>query len=156
MTDRNQQYLTMALSYIEIGKIASKSDSDLRQTSDCQNAIAYQLFHAFELFYKFMLAKKGITKKTHILSNLDEEYRRVYPEEKYRIEHPFDFSNYESCFLNKNENELVATHFEKFNPNLMNQHLRYPTNENTGGYSYKIDTSIFEEIKEKFLFLACC
>lgn len=94
----------MALSYIEIGKISSESNSDLSRTSDFQNAIAYQLFHAIELFYKFVLAKKGITMKIHVLAKLDEEYRNIYPEEKYRIEHHFDFSNYKGCDLNEIEN----------------------------------------------------
>ena len=156
ITGRNQQYLTMALSYIEIGKIASKSNSSLKKTSDFQNAIAYQLFHSIELFYKFMLANKGITKKIHALSKLEEEYRKIYTEEKYKIEHPFNFSDYKSCYLNHNEDELVARHFEKFSSNYMDQHLRYPANKNTGGYSYNIDPSIFERVEKKFIFLASC
>lgn len=143
----------MALSYIEIGKIASNSDSDLKNTSDFQNAIAYQLFHAIELFYKYMLGRKSITIKTHSLSILYKEYTKIYPEEKFKLDHPFDFSNYECSNLNKNEKDIARNHLEKFSLNLMDQHLRYPADIKTGGYLYSIDASTFESIKIQMLSL---
>lgn len=153
MSESNQQYLTMALAYIEVGEIVSNSDSDQKNTSDFQNAIAYQLFHAIELFYKFMLGRRGVIKKTHTLAVLDEEYRRLYPEEKFRINYPFYFSEYECSDLNENEKELVKKHLEKFNPKFMDQHLRYPADNNTGGYSFIIDASTFQSVRAQMLLL---
>ncbi|GEQ76710.1 hypothetical protein CTTA_3715 [Comamonas testosteroni] len=156
MNDSNQKYLTMALAYIEIGRVASLSDSEQIKTTDFQNAIAYQLFHAIELFYKYMLAKKGVKRKTHILNELDAEYKRLYPGDKFILDHPFDFSDYECIALNENEPELVNNHLKEFSPDFMDQHLRYPTGQKTGGYIYSIDASTFDRIKSKMLYLVNC
>ncbi|TOQ06401.1 hypothetical protein CGH02_24355, partial [Vibrio parahaemolyticus] len=76
MKNSNQEYLSMAIAYIEIGKVAASSNSDLINTHEFENAIAYQLYHSVELFYKYMLLNKGVTKKGHDLAELENEYRK--------------------------------------------------------------------------------
>src|SRR5690606_36622799 len=106
----------MALAYIEIGKVSASSDSELKNTSEYENAIAYQLYHSVELFYKYMLLKKGITKKGHDIAVLEIEYKKYYPDVQYQLEHPFDFSNYEASDLNPGEAAMAADHMQKFKP----------------------------------------
>ncbi len=149
MSNSNQEFLSMALAYIEIGKVSSESSSELKNTSEFKNAIAYQLYHSVELFYKYMLLKKGVTKKGHYIADLEIEYKKHYTEEQYQLDHPFDFSNYEASDLNYGEAEMAVTHMQKFKLEFMDQHLRYPSNHNTGGYSYKFEPCDFDSIKEK-------
>ena len=151
MPNGNQKFLSMALAYIEIGKISAEANSVLKNTSEYENAIAYQLYHSIELFYKYMLSKKGIAMKLHDISKLETEYKKKFPEKRYQFEHPFDFSNYEASNLNPNEAEMAEAHFQKFKTGQMNQHLRYPSNGNIGGYSYKFDSWYFDSIKEQML-----
>ncbi|MBN4055290.1 hypothetical protein JYU12_00950 [bacterium AH-315-K03] len=154
MSNNNQEFLSMALAYIEIGKVSAEADSELINTSGYDNAIAYQLYHSVELFYKYMLLKRGITKKGHDIASLEKKYRNHFSEERYQLEHPFDFSNYESCDLNPGETKMAEAHFQKFKPEFMDQHLRYPSNHNTGGYSYKFETCYFDSIKEQMLIIS--
>lgn len=151
MEKGNQEFLSMALAYIEIGKVAASAESDLKSTYEYENAVAYQLYHAVELFYKYMLSKKGVTKKGHDIAVLEEEFKKRFPSEQFQITHPFDFSNYEACELNPEESQLAETHMEKYKLKIMDQHLRYPSDNNTGGYSYSFDSSCFDSIKEKIL-----
>lgn len=151
MSNSNQEFLSMALAYIEIGKMSAEADSELKNTPEYENAIAYQVYHSVELFYKYMLLKKGITKKVHDISALEIEYNNHFSEERYQLEHPFDFSNYEASDLNPKEAEMAKAHMQKFKPEFMDQHLRYPSNHNTGGYSYKFEPCYFDSIKEKML-----
>jgi len=141
----------MALAYIEIGKVSARSDSELKNTSEYENAIAYQLYHAVELFYKYMLLKKGLIKKGHDIAALEAEYETLYPEEQFNLEHPFEFSSYQASELNPYEAEMAVAHMKKFKPEFMDQHLRYPSNHNTGGYSYKFESCYFDSIKEQML-----
>jgi len=129
----------MALAYIEIGKVSAQSDSELKNTSEYESAIAYQLYHSVELFYKYMLLKKGPNKKVHDIAALEAEYKNLYPEEQYNLDHPFDLA------------KMAAAHMEKFKPKVMDQHLRYPGNHNTGGYSYKFEPCYFDSIKDQML-----
>ena len=152
MSKNNLHHLSMILAYLEIGKISAKANTELKNTSEFQNAIAYQLFHAIELFYKYMLLKKGITKKIHNLAILEEEYEKKFPLPEYKLDHPFDFSNYES--YNGEEEQIAQEHLEKFKPKFMDQHLRYPNNQNTGGYSYQIEACIFEDMEKKIINLS--
>lgn len=147
----NQEFLNMTLAYIEIGKVAASADTELKNTGEYQNAVAYQLYHAIELFYKYMLSKKGVTKKGHDISELEGEFKELFPEDRYQIVHPFDFSNYETCELNPRELEMLEVHMEKYKPKFMDQHLRYPSNNNTGGYRYSLDSECFESIKDQML-----
>jgi len=141
----------MALAYIEISKVSAEVDSELKNTSEYENAIAYQLYHSVELFYKYMLLKKGVTKKIHDLAALETEYRIQFPEERYQLEQPFDFSNYEASDLNPGVAEMAEAHLKKFKPKFMDQHLRYPSNHNTGGFSHKFESCYFDGIKEQML-----
>lgn len=151
MKNNSSGYLSMALAYLEIGKISAKSESDLRNTHEFENAIAYQLFHSVELFYKYMLSRKGVTKKVHDIAALEDEYRIQYPGKKYKLDHPFDFSNYESSVLNPDQDARVEEHLGIFKPEFMDQYLRYPSSRKTGGYSYKFDPCYFDRIKEDML-----
>ena len=151
VSNSNQEFLSMALAYIEIGKVSAASDSELKNTSEYENAIAYQLYHSVELFYKYMLLKKGLTKKVHDIAALEIEYRNFYPEEQYQLDHSFDFSSYQACDLNLGEAEMAEDHIKKFKPEFMDQHLRYPSNHNTGGYTYKFEPCYFDSIKEQML-----
>lgn len=151
MPNSNEEFLSMALAFIEIGKVSASSDFELKNTSEYENAIAYQLYHSVELFYKYMLLKKGITKKGHDIAVLEIEYKKHYPDVQYQLEHPFDFSNYEASDLNLGEAAMAADHMKKFKPEFMDQHLRYPSNHNTGGYSYNFEPCYFDSIKEGML-----
>lgn len=57
-TTGNQQFLSMAMAYIEVGRISATSETELKHDHDYNNAVAYQLFHAIELFYKYMIKNK--------------------------------------------------------------------------------------------------
>lgn len=151
MSNSNQEFLSMALAYIEVGKVSAKSDSELKNTSEYENAIAYQLYHSVELFYKYMLLKKGITKRVHDIAALETEYKKLFPGPQFNLEHPFDFSSYQASDLNPREAEMAEAHMKKFKPNFMDQHLRYPSNHNTGGYSYKFESCYFDSIKDQML-----
>jgi len=151
----NHQLLSMALAYLELGEIASSTDKEIKDNSEYQNAVAYQLYHAIELFYKYMIKiKTGKINEIHDLAELGQEYRKLYPGPEYNFEHPFDFSNYESSIKNPNEEVFKNKHLNKFKPKYMDQHLRYPADYRTGGYSYSIESSYFNIIKEKMLSLS--
>lgn len=144
---KNEEFYVMALAYLDIGIACAKENNS---TQAYQNAVAYQLYHALELFTKYAISKKDIKfKKVHDLGELFEQYRNLYPETTYNIDHPFDFTSYDSCDRNKNEQELYEAHVAKFQPKIMDQHLRYPSDNITGGYSYKIDSDFFTKIKDK-------
>lgn len=144
----DHQFLSIAIAYLEIGKVAAKAETELRNDADYQNAIAYQLFHAVELFYKQMIKNKtGSVSHIHDLKKLEEEYTSLYPDLSHKLDHPFNFSNYCSCELNPGEDDLYAAHISKFKPKFMDQHLRYPADGRTGGYSFGLDDSVFEEMK---------
>jgi hypothetical protein len=155
---KDQQFLSMAIAYLEIGKLAAKTKSEYENVGECenvgdyQNAVAYQLFHAVELFYKQMIKNRvGSVSHTHDLGELEDEYTKLYPDPNCKINHPFDFSSYSSCELNPGEDALYAKHIAKFNPKFMDQHLRYPSDERTGGYSFYLDSSTFEETKSSMM-----
>ena len=151
MLNKNQEFLLMALAYIEIGKVSAEADTRLKNTFEYQNAIAYQLYHSVELFYNYMIEKKEAIEKVHDIAILEKKYRAHFSEERYKIEHPFDFSSYEPCDLNLGEAEIAEAHMQKYKPEFMDQHLRYPRNDNTGGYSYKVEPCFFNSIKEEML-----
>lgn len=152
MTKNYEQFFSMALSYIEIGKVSANASTELKDTSDFRNAVAYQLFHAVELFYKYMILEKiGKVSLCHDLAVLEKEYTNHYPNDEYKLDHPFDLSGYESNELNPKEDELVQKHFEKFKPKFMDLHLRYPSDHRTGGYSYNLESSFFEKMKSDML-----
>lgn len=141
----------MALAYIEIGRVCGHSDSELKNTHEYENAVAYQLYHSIELFYKYMLLKKDVKIKGHDISAIEVEYINCFSEEVYRLEHPFDFSNIDYSNLNPREKSSTKRHLEKFKTKFMDQHLRYPGSHNTGGYSFKIEPFLFDKIKEQML-----
>lgn len=142
----------MAIAYIEIGKVAAEADTALKYDGDYQNAVAYQLFHALELFYKFMIANKtGSFSTIHDLRKLEEGYTKLYPGDNHKINHPFNFSNYRACELNEGEKNLFESHANKYKPKYLDQHLRYPTDERTGSYSFALSPSIFEDVKNEIL-----
>lgn len=143
------------MAYIEVGKISAAAETELKHEHYFQNAVAYQLFHAIELFYKYMIkAKAGSVKHIHDLKALEEEYSCLYPGDYYKINHPFDFSTYEVCKLNEDESKMVESHLSKFKPNYLDQHLRYPIDKRTGGYSFSIDPSTFEDLRKEMLHAA--
>jgi len=142
-----QPYFSMSMAYLDIGEYATKNDI---QTSEYQNAIAYQLYHALELFVKFaiLLKTQKAMVRGHDLKILFEEYHKHYPSDDYQIEHPFDFTSYESSIENINETELYKQHIETFKPCIMDQHLRYPADQKN---AYSIDSSYFKRTRATFL-----
>lgn len=143
-------FFSMALSYIEVGRVAASASTSIKSLGDYENAVAYQLFHALELFYKSMISNAGQSvKHTHDLCELESQYKACFSDPHYYFENPFDFSSYESNPLNPNEMQLVQSHREKFKPTYMSQHLRYPPDYRTGGYSFGFDESFFTGMKEK-------
>jgi len=87
--NKYDQYLSMSLAYLEIGEYSAQNNNN----GDYQNAVAYQLFHALELFVKYAILLK--TKKSEVLGHdfsiLFKKYYELYSEEIYHIEHPFDW-----------------------------------------------------------------
>ena len=145
--EKFEPYFIMSIAYLEIGQLAAKGKN---MTDAYQNAVAYQLYHALELFIKYAILKSnGSVDKIHDLSELFKKYYTIYTDDIYRIEHPFDFSSYEPSVLNAREKEMYEKHIEKFKPKFMDQHLRYPPDYRTGGYSYKIDENYFVRTKDK-------
>lgn len=139
----------MSMAYLEIGEIAGKHEN---QSCEYSNAIAYQLYHALELFFKYAISlKEGSVEKTHDLKVLFDKYDKIYTEDIYRLNHPFDFSSYEPCELNFREKEQYEEHIKKFKPKYMDQHLRYPPDKRTGGFSYNINSDFFHEYKNKLI-----
>ena len=148
----SEQYLSISLAYLEVGKCASASNSEQINTAEYQNAVAYQAFHAIELFFKYMIHRKeGSVPHIHKLSELEKKYQSLYPCQSYSLDHPFDFSSYQVCDLNEGEQELVEKHKEKFKPDFMDQHLRYPTDYRTGGYSFAFDAEFFDDLRMRML-----
>jgi HEPN domain-containing protein len=150
MDMKNISYYTMSLEYLNIGKISSNSNN---KTTEYGNAVAYQLFHALELFLKYAILFKDNERKiikTHDLEKLFKIYKSLYPEVEFELENPFSFSDYESLAENIDEENLARKHLEKFKPKLMDLHLRYPPDENTGGYVFSFDLSYFEKFEQEF------
>lgn len=148
----NDQFLSMAMAYIEIGRVSAMAETELKYDSEYQNAVAYQMLHAVELFFKHMIRnKEGTVAHIHDLRALQEKYYRLYTADVHKIHHPFDVSAYEPCQLNEDEASLTESHLAKFSPEFLDQHLRYPADGRTGGYSFSIDGSIFEGLKNEML-----
>jgi hypothetical protein len=147
--NNSEAYFLMSMAYLELGEVAAHHQNE---TGEYQNAVAYQLYHALEIFLKYAILKKtGNHKKEHDLRVLFEVYNNLYAENKYRIESPFDFTTYEASDLNIGEKEMYINHLNQFDPKIMDQHLRYPPDEKTGGYSFRIESDIFTDMKNKFL-----
>lgn len=145
-------FLNSALAYIEVGYIAASAESPMRHNSDYQNALAYQLFHAIELFYKHMIrAASGEIEPIHDLFRLEQRYNTYYSDASYALEHPFKFSLFEDCSSNTKETQFINNHLNRFKPQYMSQHLRYPPDRRTGGYSYNIDKTYFKEIRDRMI-----
>ncbi|MBB1274131.1 hypothetical protein [Psychromonas sp. SR45-3] len=162
----NEQYFNMAMCYIEIGKITSKRNwiwdrlpkwfpigkvTPFSDVGDYQNANAYQLFHAIELYLKYAILNKEDKCWGHDVTNLYDKYTELYPSEDFHFEHPFDFSNYEVIPENIGEKELAEAHMAQFKISIMDQHLRYPSDNKTGGYSFSLSSCYFKEIEQKFM-----
>jgi len=149
MGDDYQSYFDTSVAYLQIGEVASQHNN---MTNEYQNAIAYQFYHALELFVKFAILKnKGSVKPTHDLAKLFNEYYQLYQDDSYKIHHPFDFNSYGSSKYNTGEKNQYGKHINEFKPKIMDQHLRYPPDHKTGGYSFKIESDYFVSTKNKFL-----
>ena len=70
--------------------------------------------------------KTGSVPHIHDLKELEDKYARLYPDPSYKLDHPFDFSDYCTSELNPDEDDLYAAHVSKFKPRFIDQHLRYP------------------------------
>lgn len=56
MSDSNYEaYFLMSLAYLDVGEVAAKNSNN---TGEYHNAVAYQLYHALELFVKYAILKK--------------------------------------------------------------------------------------------------
>ena len=96
-----------------------------------------------------IMKKTRSVTKTHDIAILECEYKSHYPGSDFKLKHPFDFSSYEASEFNLGETELMQAHIAQFKPSYMDQHLRYPNNHNTGGFSYQLEKSYFEFIKNE-------
>ncbi len=152
MSTECEEFLNMAIAYLEIGRVAGSAETEFKHVHEYENAIAYQMFHAVELFYKYMIKKKtGSAPHTHKLQELEKSYLELYPSSDYKVDHPFKFDEYHPCELNIGELELHQKHIKQFKPDFIDQHLRYPRDHRTGGYSFSIDSSSFEKMNNQFL-----
>ncbi|MDP1691725.1 MAG: HEPN domain-containing protein [Burkholderiaceae bacterium] len=145
----------MALAYLEVGKWAADSDSQLKDTGDYGNAVAYQALHAVELFLKYMIHKKtGSFPHTHKLSDLETNCSALYLGEKFKLVHPFDFRSCETSMENVGEEDRLRRHLNEFSPDYMSQHLRYPTGGKIGGHSFALESNCFDDLKARMLFIS--
>jgi HEPN domain-containing protein len=137
----------MSLAYLDLGAVAASKENHWDMY---QQAVAYQMLHASELFLKFAILSKTQegSIKEHSISRLLSKYDELYPEKTFSLKLPFDFR--ENTGKSEEERALIQSHIERFNPRFLDQHLRYPSNHNTGGYSFHFDVSYFEAIKAKF------
>lgn len=164
----HEQYFNMAMCYVEIGKVSSKRNwiSDLipkwfpigkvtpySDVSDYQNATAYQAFHAIELFLKYAILNKNAKCWGHDVINLYDKYKDLYPSEDFHFDHPFDFSDYQVNPENIAEHKIFGEHMDKYKMSIMDQHLRYPADSKTGGYSFSLSSCYFKELEQKFILL---
>ena len=156
----------MAMCYIEIGKITAKRNwisdwlptwfpigkvSPFSQVGDFQNATAYQLFHAIELYLKYAILSKDGKGWGHDVTDLYKKYKELYPSTDFHFEHPFDFSNYEATSENIGEKKLAEEHIAKYKTSIMDQHLRYPADNKTGGYCFSLTSRYFKEMEQKLM-----
>ena len=145
--NKYESYLTMSLAYLELGSVAA---AKVNHWDMYQQAVAYQMFHATELFLKFAILTKTQEEyvKEHDLNKLLKQCEELYPDEKLFLKLPFDFR--QNTGATKEERKAIQSHVEQFKPRLMDQHLRYPANKNTGGYYFVFDSGYFDEMKVKF------
>jgi hypothetical protein len=142
-----EQYFSMSLAYLDLGAVAAARENHWDMY---QQAVAYQMLHASELFLKFAILSKTQKDsiKEHSIGNLLSWYEELYPEAEFTLDLPFDFR--ENSGKSKAERAQIQSHIEQFNPKFLDQHLRYPSNQNTGGYSFHFDPSYFEAMKARF------
>lgn len=145
--NKYESYLSMSLAYLEIGSVAAAAENHWDMY---QQGVAYQFFHATELFLKFAILSKSREDsiKDHSIHKLLGQYEELYPDSAFSLDFPFDFR--ENSGETKQERAAIQSHIEQFKPKFMDQHLRYPSNHNTGGYSFVFDSSYFESMKVKF------
>lgn len=152
---QDSSLLCMSLAYLEVGRAAASSNSRMSDVGAYQNAVAYQLLHALELFYKYMISQAGMRFcYSHDIDELEKQYISIYSKQSHAIEHPFNFSSYAKATANSEEGIFVASHLSQFPPEYLSQHLRYPASVRTGGYSFCLDESYFEGVRIRMMEIA--
>lgn len=139
-------FFDKSMGFLKIAHIASlQKDEKTFSTDHYQNTIAYLCYHSFELFLKFcILAKcrdkqefeKTLEKFDHNITKLYDKYTALYPNERYEVDHPFDFTVQQNDTYNVGEAELYANHIKKYPMHIIDQYLKYPfdrTGKYTGG-----------------------
>jgi len=140
--------MTCLPNWFPIGRVSKFS-----QVSEFQNATAYQMFHAIELYLKYAILSKNGNCWGHDVTDLYKKYKELYPSIEFHFDHPFDFSIYEASPENPGEKEFAVEHMRKYKTSIMDQHLRYPADDKTGGYSFSLSHSYFNEVEKKLLSL---
>jgi hypothetical protein len=130
MMDNYEQYFSMSLAYLNIGTTVAAKESHWDMY---QQAVAYQMLHAGELFLKFAILCKTQEDsiQEHSINKLISWYEELYPESEFALELPPDFR--ENTGKSKAERAVIQSHIEQFKPKFLDQHLRYPSDHNTGG-----------------------
>lgn len=145
--NKYESYLSMSLAYLELGAVAAANGNHWDMY---QQAVAYQMYHAIELFLKFAILSKTKEERVreHDLIRLSKKCEELYPQEKFFSKIPFDLRH--NIGTTKKERREFQSHIERFNPRFMDQHLRYPPNEDTGGYYFVFDAEYFQNMKAQF------
>lgn len=148
--------------FLKIAHIASlQKDEETFSTDHYQNTIAYLCYHSFELFLKFcILAKcsddqefeRTLEKFDHNITKLYDKYTALYTNEKYKIDHPFDFTVQQNDIYNVGETKLYENHLKKYPMHIIDQYLKYPFDKKgkyTGGAcSFFLDSGWIEKFSD--------
>lgn len=144
-----------SLAYIEVAIISSKTkDAFLYNTSEYSNVTANLLHHSTELFLKFAICAKTnkVPNNEHNIKKLFKQYKKLYTDDKFKIEIPFtneiEYSGFTQKEIEQNKKDY---------PMPLELQLRYPVGSNGENYSpiTIYDTDILEYYKEQFLNLRC-
>jgi len=156
-------FYSKSIAFLESSIILSlQKDNEIFNESDYQDVINYNCYHSLELFLKFSLLysclnqndyNKMIKKFGHSINHLYEQYKYIYEEEIFDINHPFDFSNenYVVSKYNIDELKLFEEHKNKFSPTRLDQYLKYPDDKRgngvSGAYSINLNDSYLMALK---------
>ncbi len=142
-----EQYLSMSLAYLDIGIVATESKN---QWNMYQQAIAYQMFHACELFLQFAILHKTEDEQIResSINELLARYEVLYPEAPYALALPFDCRDVSG--KSDEERANIQSHIEQLDPRRVNHCSKDRFNQNSDTYLFYFDSAYFETMKTRF------
>jgi len=154
MTYTIENLFNKSLAFLEVAIISSKSENNpIYNTSEYSNVTAYLLYHSTELFLKFAIcASTNKVEHGHDIYKLHEKYKKLFTDEKFEINIPF---NREVKYLGFTE-EQIEEHKNKYSMPF-EQQLKYPVGSKGETYNpiTSYDTEFLEAYKTNLLSLRC-